>query len=120
METIEIRHLGEFARRRRSLSVRHSETGLRRGLEYGERVLVLSDGDYRNAVVNGIEFDLDDTHYQLVLGGRVPADLARQRLDGDVADADVHDVVDMLGMALALAGPGASVTAQRGRRLARR
>lgn len=100
MQLIEIT-LSGFARRCRSLSVRHSDLELARGLEYGERVLVLSDGEYRTAVVNHIDFDLDDTHYQLVLGGLVPPELARERLAGTVPATpthrvSVHDVADLL------------------------
>lgn len=102
MELIET-ELTEFTRRSRSLALTHSETGLARGLEYGERVLVRSDGDYRTAVVADIEFAMDETHYRLILGGRVPADLAEARLLGEISvvpstsgKVSVHDVADML------------------------
>jgi hypothetical protein len=100
MELI-VTELSEFTRRSRSLMIAHGEVDLSRGLEYGERVLVLSDDEYRTAVVVDIDFDLDDTHYRLVLGGRVPADLAEETLIGEIAPAtsgrvSVHDVADLL------------------------
>ncbi len=103
MELIEIQ-LSEFTRRSRSLAVTHGETDLVRGLEFGERVLVRSAGEYRTAVVADIEFTADETHYRLVLGGRVPADLAEARLMGEInvnngasaGRVSVHDVADLL------------------------
>jgi hypothetical protein len=100
VELIDI-ELSEFTRRSRSVVLAHSSAGLARGLEYGERVLLHSDGDeYRTAVVADIDFTLDDTQYRLILGGQVPAELARQRagvgaptVSGRVS---VHDVADLL------------------------
>ncbi len=102
MELI-VTELSEFTRRSRSLVVAHGDTELGRGLEYGERVLVRSDGEYRTAVVVDIDFDLQDTHYRLVLGGRVPEDLAEETLIGEIDPAantsgrvSVRDIADML------------------------
>jgi hypothetical protein len=101
MELIEI-ELAEFTRRSRSLSVTHSSTALPRGLEYGERVLVLTGSEYRTAVVADIDFSADDTHYRLVLGGRVEADVAENHLLGEIdvrptsGRVSVHDVADLL------------------------
>ena len=104
MELIET-ELSEFTRRSRSLVVVHGETSLTRGLEYGERVLVRADGEYRTAVVADIDFELDDTRYRLVLGGRVPTEMAESRLLGEInarpsggaaGPVSVHDVADML------------------------
>lgn len=104
MELIET-ELSEFTRRSHSLAVAHADTGLTRGLELGERILVRSSGDYRTAVVADIDFTADETHYRLVLGGRVPADLAEARLVGEVnvvsngasaGRVSVRDVADML------------------------
>jgi len=104
MELIET-ELTEFTRRRCSLAVAHGDTGLTRGLEFGERILVRSAGEYRTAVVADIEFTADETHYRLVLGGRVPADLAEARLVGEInvvpdgasaGRVSVRDVADML------------------------
>jgi len=103
MELI-VTELSEFTRRSRSLVVAHGETSLARGLEYGERVLVKADGEYRTAVVADIDFDLTDTHYRLILGGRVPADLAEETLVGEIDPSassvsgrvSVHDIADML------------------------
>ncbi|MCZ4499414.1 MAG: hypothetical protein JWQ74_1967 [Marmoricola sp.] len=96
--------LSEFTRRSRSFAVTHGETGLSRGLEHGERVLVLTGGEYRTAVVADIEFDLDETHYRFILGGPVPADIAEDRLLGEInvhpgagpGRVSVHDVADLL------------------------
>jgi len=104
MELIET-ELSEFTRRSRSLVVMHADTGLGRGLEYGERVLVRSRGEYRTAVVADIDFDLSDTRYRLILGGRVPADMAEARLLGEIdarprggaaGPVSVNDIADML------------------------
>jgi hypothetical protein len=104
MELIET-ELSEFTRRSRSLVVNHGDTGLARGLEYGERVLVLSGGEYRTAVIADIDFELADTRYRLILGGRVPADMAEARLIGEIdarprgganGPVSVNDIADML------------------------
>ncbi|MFL6022887.1 MAG: hypothetical protein ACJ72O_06070 [Marmoricola sp.] len=103
MELIET-ELSEFTRRSRSLVVMHATTGLERGLDYGERVLVRSAGEYRTAVVADIDYELSDTRYRMILGGRVPADMAEARLLGEI-DArprrsatrlSVDDIADML------------------------
>lgn len=97
MQVIEI-PLGEFSRRRRSVSVAHTRAGLRRGLDIDEQVLVLCDGEFRNASVAGIEFSLEDTHYQLDLGGLVPAEMAYERIAGvPLEDSRLHELVDLLG-----------------------
>jgi hypothetical protein len=102
MELIET-ELTEFTRRSRSLSVAHSTTALARGLEYGERVLVRHGAaDYRTAVVADIDFSAEDTHYRLVLGGRVAADMVESSLLGEIvarprsARVSVDDVADLL------------------------
>jgi len=104
MELIET-ELSEFTRRSRSLVVMHSETDLGRGLEYGERVLVRASGEYRTAVVADIDFEFSDTRYRLILGGRVPTDMAEDRLLGEInvrprssysGPVSVDDVADML------------------------
>jgi hypothetical protein len=102
MELI-VSELSEFTRRSRSLVVAHGATDLTRGLEYGERILVRSNGEYRTAVVVDIDFDLTDTNYRLVLGGRVPAELAEETLIGEIdpsanpaEQVSVRDIADML------------------------
>jgi hypothetical protein len=105
--------LTEFTRRSRSVVLAHRATGLDRGLEYGERVLLHTGDEYRSAVVADIDFDLEDTHYRLVLGGRVPADLAQEKVDGTAprvsGRVSVHDIADML----ARSGAGHRIPMQR-------
>lgn len=112
MELIDI-ELSEFTRRSRSVVVAHGAAGLERGLEYGERVLLHTGDEYRTAVVADIDFDLEDTHYRLILGGRVPAELAQERLEGTPAPVSgrvsVHDIADML----ARSGAGHRIPMQR-------
>lgn len=112
MELIDI-ELSEFTRRSRSVVLTHSATGLGRGLEYGERVLLQTGDEYRTAVVADIDFQPTDTHYRLVLGGLVPAELARERagvatpaVSGEVS---VHDIAEMLTQA----GAGQRIPMQR-------
>lgn len=112
MELIDI-ELSEFTRRSRSVVVAHGAAGLERGLEYGERVLLHTGDEYRTAVVADIDFDLEDTHYRLILGGRVPAELAQERLESNPAPVSgrvsVHDIADML----ARSGAGHRIPMQR-------
>jgi hypothetical protein len=105
--------LSEFTRRSRSVLLTHSASGLGRGLEYGERVLLQTGEEYRTAVVADIDFQPTDTHYRLVLGGLVPAELALERagvatpaVSGEVS---VHDIADMLTKA----GAGQRIPMQR-------
>jgi len=112
VELIDI-ELTEFTRRSRSVVLAHSGSGLDRGLEYGERVLLHSADEYRTAVVADIDFSLEDTHYRLVIGGRVPAEIALERagrssstVSGKVS---VHDIADML----ARSGAGHRIPMQR-------
>jgi hypothetical protein len=80
--------------------VAHSETSLRRGLEFGEPVVLRVGGrDHYAAKVRQIEFEPEDTIYTLDLGARLPADLAEERLGGLTTDHDLelHEIVDLLG-----------------------
>lgn len=112
MELIDIA-LSDFTRRSRSVVLAHSAAGLARGLEYGERVLLRTGDEYRTAVVADIDFSLEDTHYRLVLGGLVPAELALQRAGGGnprlSGRVSVHDIADML----ARSGAGHRIPMQR-------
>jgi hypothetical protein len=112
VELIDI-ELSDFTRRSRSVMLAHEAAGLSRGLEYGERVLLHSGDEYRTAVVADIDFDLNDTHYRLILGGRVPAELALERAGTDASSVSgrvsVHDVADML----ARSGAGHRIPMQR-------
>jgi hypothetical protein len=112
VELIDI-ELTEFTRRSRSVVLAHRDSGLQRGLEYGERILLHTGDEYRTAVVADIDFDLEDTHYRLVLGGRVPAELALERVAGTApavsGRVSVHDIADML----ARSGAGHRIPMQR-------
>jgi hypothetical protein len=84
-----------------TLVVGHSLTQLTRGLEPRESVVLhTADGDFYAAQVRGIGFELDDTIYTLEVGGRLPEDLALERVAGlDPAEHDLslHELVDLLG-----------------------
>ena len=84
----------------RLVVVAHSHTGLSRGLDHDEPViLVAEDGEHHVARVTDIDFELDDTIYTIELGGRIPADLARQRaggLDPAKHDLPLQEIVDLL------------------------
>jgi hypothetical protein len=84
----------------RRVLVAHSQTGLRRGLDFGEPVILrVEDGEHHVARVTDITFELEDTVYTLELGGRVPAELARERaagLDPAKHDLPLHEIVDLL------------------------
>jgi outer membrane biogenesis lipoprotein LolB len=112
VELIDI-ELSEFTRRSRSVVLAHRAAGLERGLEYGERVLLHTGDEYRTAVVADIDFELEDTRYRLILGGRVPAEIARERAGANVSTisgrVSVHDVADML----ARSGAGHRIPMQR-------
>jgi hypothetical protein len=112
VELIDI-EISDFTRRSRSFLLAHQASGLERGLEYGERVLLHTGDEYRTAVVADIDHDRHDAYYRLVLGGRVPAEIALGRastgspsLSGRVS---VHDVPDVL----AHANAGRRIPAQR-------
>ncbi|MFC7496442.1 MULTISPECIES: hypothetical protein [unclassified Nocardioides] len=85
----------------RALVVGHSLTGLTRGLEPRESVVLLThDGDYYAAQLRGIEFELDDTIYTFAVGARLPENLALERvqgLDPTKHDLSLHELVDLLG-----------------------
>jgi hypothetical protein len=85
----------------RELLVAHSQTGLRRGLDHGETlVLRTADGELHAVRVVDMSFELTDTVYTLEVGARLPEDLARERvagLDAAVHDLALHEVVDLLG-----------------------
>ena len=115
MELIET-PLTEFTHRSRSLAISHTEAGLRRGLEYGERVLIRSRGQYRTAVVADIEFTAEDTHYRLVLGGHVPTQVAEDKLLGEinVTGAKRNKVtVEDIATLLSYSGSGVRIPMQR-------
>jgi hypothetical protein len=85
----------------RTLVVGHSLTGLTRGLEPRESVVLhTADGDYYAAQLRGIEFELEDTVYTFAVGARLPENLALERvagLDPAVHDLSLHQLVDLLG-----------------------
>jgi hypothetical protein len=84
----------------RTVLVAHSHTGLKRGLDFGEAVLLrVEDGEYHVARVTDLTFEVDDTIYTFELGGRVPGDLARERAEGlspEQHDLELHEIIDLL------------------------
>ena len=110
MERVDL-ELGEFTHRAGSVLVAHSGTGLGRGLEPDEKVLVRDDGRHWVATVRDISFDLTDTHYRLELGAEVDPIEARlllsegPRTGGSPAVA-LSDVLDLLREAHALGAEG--------------
>ncbi|MBB3043033.1 hypothetical protein KM427_05190 [Nocardioides sp. LMS-CY] len=85
----------------RSLVVGHGLTGLDRGLEPRESVVLhTQDGDYYAAQLRGIDFEVEDTVYTFAVGARLPENLALERvagLDPDRHDLSLHELVDLLG-----------------------
>lgn len=83
------------------VDVRHSETGLERGLDHDESVVVLdAEGGFHAAVVDEVGFTLEDTTYRLRLGVRLPADLAADRLSGSPLTLErqqLHEIADLIG-----------------------
>lgn len=86
--------------------VSHSDSGLTRGLELDEQVVVVDpDGEFHAARVVDLEFSLEDTHYVLELGVRLPPDTVRARLAGGgpgteaglPAGDDLGALLDLLG-----------------------
>ncbi len=84
----------------RTVLVAHSRTGMRRGLDFGEAILLRAeDGEYHVAKVVDITFELDDTIYTCLLGGRIPEELARERAEGidpSRHDLELHEIIDLL------------------------
>ena len=82
MELLDI-ELTEFTRRSGSVVVAHSDAELDRGLDAGEAVVVRTEtGEFIQAWVADIDFDLDDTYYRLRLEESVRLDAAHERLSG--------------------------------------
>lgn len=95
--------LSPFSRRSRSLAVSHVVSGLSRGLEPGEYVVVHdpADGTDFTATVADIHFELEDTVYRLELGTRITADEAAEWVAPSGPDDDGHvstrQLMDLLG-----------------------
>lgn len=87
--------LGAFSQRARSLVVRHTQTGLTRGLERGEQVEVSDGSSSWIATVADIDFELADTVYRLELPAAPISDVAPPRI-GPLHTSDVvallHDL----------------------------
>jgi hypothetical protein len=102
MERVAV-EMGPFSRRSRSLVVSHVASGLTRGLEPGEYVVVHdpSDGVDFIAVVADIHFELEDTVYRLELGTRITSGEAAEWVAPPVAEDDgrvsTRQLMDLLG-----------------------
>lgn len=95
--------LTAFTVRSGSLRVSHVASGLSRGLDHGEHVLVhdpLTGVDH-TAVVADVDFELEDTTYRLELGSQISAEQAAEwsRPDGSLPAEWVttSDIVELLG-----------------------
>lgn len=105
--------ISAFTRRAGSVLVSHTATGLDRGLEPGERLLVRDrDGSHLMATVRDISFDLTDTLYRLELGAAVDADetallLSEAPLTEEAAAAGAVDLTDVLALLQGARGLGA-------------
>ena len=110
MERVDL-ELSDFTRRAGSVLLAHSDTGLGRGLEPEERVLVRDGvGGHRLATVRDVSFDLTDTHYRLELGAEVsPAEaqlLLSENPRDERAAVALSDVLDLLREARRLSAEG--------------
>jgi hypothetical protein len=101
METLELA-LSEFTKRSGSVLVEHSSTGLTRGLEVGETLLVRDGLSYRLGSVADVTFELTDTAYRLELGDEIDADAAlaarRDAMLSDAARSGSVDTFELLGL----------------------
>lgn len=89
---------------------RHSETGLTRGLEYDEQVMVRFVGDDRRflARVDSIQIALEDTHYGLVVDSELTAEDAAWFATVPQGGLDTATVTGLLADLAALQQPLAS------------
>jgi hypothetical protein len=97
--------LAPFTLRSRSLRVSHVASGLTRGLEQGQHVLVHDEvsGTHHTATVADIDFELEDTTYRLELGSPITAMEAAEWLQPASArptdrltTADIADLLETL------------------------
>lgn len=102
MERIDI-ELSGFSQRSRSFAVSHLASGLQRGLDHGEQVVVrdTATGEHYTAAVVEIGFEPEDTTYRLELGTRITAGEAAEWLaTGPVTPADgrvtTQELVELL------------------------
>lgn len=106
----------------RTIVVAHSSTTLDRGLDRGEAVVVrVEDGEFHVARVRDIDFEPEDTVYTLELGGRLPADLAEERIEGltpERHDLALHEIVDLLSDLRERGGGGGDAAGSAQHRLA--
>lgn len=95
--------LTAFTMRSGSVRLSHQESGLSRGLDLGEQVLVHDPATHRfmTATVADVDFELEDTSYRLRLGSEVPASQAAQwqaaeERAGRLSTDDVAALLDIL------------------------
>lgn len=83
-----------------TLTLRHEDTHLSRGLELGEVVLLCHEAVFATATVQQVDFELTDTVYTLALGAIVSETRAAQMMVDDAAlgsgGVSPADVLDML------------------------
>lgn len=101
MELVHVRLTAADLAGSRRVVVPHARTGLRQALLVGEELVVTDqDGEFHGATVVAVGGDGHDPEYHLRIGARLPVDLAAQRMrdvDIEPENADLHDVVDLLG-----------------------
>lgn len=111
MERVDLQ-LNAFTRRSGSVLVAHAATGVGRGLEPGERLLIRDGEQHWVATVHDISFDLTETYYRVQLGAQVDAAEAGLLIAEPARTAAEH--VDV-GDVLALLREAGSVLAERPR-----
>jgi hypothetical protein len=121
METVDV-ELSDFTLRARSMLVSHVASGLTRGLEPGEQVIVRDATRGRfSAYVADIGFEPADTVYRLRIGVRLTEEEAAERLRGASAPAaggtlTRQGVLDLLGELRAAGRTVPAPARRRGRR----
>ena len=80
--------LSPFTRRNRSFAVDHRGSGLSRGLEPGEHLVLHDpwDNEHFTAIVADVDFTLTDTTYRIEVGTRITAAEAAECVAPPAAD----------------------------------
>ena len=101
MEQIEI-GLSEFTLRSRSVAVSHNASGLERGLEPGEPIVVSDPGTghFFAAAVVDVDFEIEDTVYRVEIGSRIAPEEAADWIadvpDSSTGQVTTREILDLL------------------------